>query len=148
MNNILCQQAENHDLHAVAQLAHDLWPDAEVNDLEKEFTDILQSSEQKIFVAKDTDNVIAFVHATLRHDYVEGSTTSPVGYLEGLYVKPEYRNQGIARKLVELSEIWARSLGCTEMGSDTSLDNTVSQQVHEKLGYEKSEVIVAYIKKL
>ena len=34
---------------------------------------------------------IGFAQCTLRNDYVEGSSSSPVGYLEGIYVKDEYR---------------------------------------------------------
>lgn len=34
---------------------------------------------------------------SLRNDYVEG--TSPVPYIEGFYVKSEFRNKSVAKKL-------------------------------------------------
>ena len=63
-----------------------------------------------------------------------------------VYVKEGYRKHGLARKLFEKAEAWAKEKGCTEMGSDTWLWNTNAQQFHEKMGYSKEEVLVHYIK--
>ena len=79
--------------------------------------------------------VIAFAEATLRRDYVNGCTASPVGFLEGLYVDPEFRHRGIARKLCRAVEDWAASLGCSEFASDVHLHNEASQKAHEALGF-------------
>lgn len=59
-------------------------------------------------------------------------TCHPVGYLEGIYVRPEYRRQGWARRLLEAGQDWARSLGCREFASTCSLNNTGSIDFHEK----------------
>ena len=47
------------------------------------------------------------VEVALRSDYVNGTETSPVGFLEGLYVDPACRRQGIAALLVQTAEQWA-----------------------------------------
>ena len=59
-------------------------------------------------------------------------TCHPVGYLEGIYVRPEYRRQGWVRRLLEAGQDWVRSLGCREFASDCSLNNTGSIDFHEK----------------
>lgn len=41
-----------------------------------------------------------FAQCGLRHDYVEGRGSSPVGYLEGIFVEKEYRKQGCAKELL------------------------------------------------
>ena len=51
-------------------------------------------------------------------------------------------------KLLEAAEEWARRQGCVEMASDALLDNHLSQQVHQALGYEVVERSVHFRKAL
>ena len=69
---------------------------------------------------------IAFAHCQLRHDYVEGTESSPVGYLEGIFVEEAYRRKGFAADLLAECERWAREKGCSEFASDCELDNEES----------------------
>lgn len=91
---------------------------------------------------------IGLAEASVRTDYVNGTSSSPVAYLEGLYVRPEARASGVARQLVEAVSEWARSMGCTELASDTQLENLVSQAVHAKLGFVETERAVFFSKPL
>lgn len=87
------------------------------------------------------------VEVALRSDYVNGTDSSPVGFLEGLYVDPAFRKQGIAAMLVYTAEQWVREQGCTEMVSDALLENTDSHAMHRALGFEETERVV-YFRKL
>lgn len=88
------------------------------------------------------------VEVALRTDYVNGTDSSPVGFLEGLYVDPAFRQQGIARLLVKTAEQWVCEQGCTEMASDALLDNTDSHAMHQALGFEETERVVYFRKPL
>src|SRR6476659_8789932 len=102
-----------------------------------------------LFLAREQEGkIIAFAEATLRRDYVNGCSTSPVGFLEGLYVEAPYRGRGLARLLNKALEEWAASLGCTEFASDVLLHNESGQKAHEALGYEETERVVFYAKRL
>jgi len=91
---------------------------------------------------------VGFVGAALRYDYVPGTNSSPVAFLEGIYVVPAARRQGIATRLVaELAE-WARDCGCTDLASDTQLANAASQSVHKALGFSEAERIVCFAQSL
>ena len=61
---------------------------------------------------------LGFVEASKRVDYVNGTSSSPVAFLEGLYVVSTVRRQGVARTLVESVVKWALQEGCTELASD------------------------------
>ena len=77
---------------------------------------------------------------------MNGCSTAPVGFLEGLYVEPAYRGHGLARLLSKALEEWAIGLGCTEFASDVLLHNEAGQRAHEALGYTETERVVFYAK--
>lgn len=100
------------------------------------------------FIARDDQGTaLGFIEASVRSDYVNGTKSSPVGFLEGIYVKPESRREGVANALVQAAMLWARSNGCSEFASDTSLENQISQKMHRRLGFIETERVV-YFKKL
>jgi aminoglycoside 6'-N-acetyltransferase I len=79
---------------------------------------------------------------------VNGTESSPVAFLEGLYVAPAFRRQGIAALLVDQAQQWARERGCTELASDALLDNSASQEMHKALGFTETERVVYFRKPL
>ena len=94
-----------------------------------------------------TPALVGFAEVS-RRAYAEGCETSPVGFLEGWYVVPERRRQGIGRALVAAAEAWARGLGCREFASDAVAENTVSAAAHRALGFEEVAVIRCFRKDL
>ncbi|AUH53090.1 aminoglycoside 6'-acetyltransferase [Chromobacterium sp. ATCC 53434] len=90
------------------------------------------------------NEAIGLIELSLRGDYVNGASSSPVAFVEGLYVAPEHRRAGMAALLLDAAKTWARGHGCAELASDTSLDNLVSQQAHLSLGFEETERVVFY----
>ena len=70
------------------------------------------------------------------------------GFLEGWFVRKDWRRVGIGRMLVAAAEQWASRQGCQEIASDTWIDNETSQRAHEAMGYEVVDRCVNYRKKL
>ncbi len=137
---------EPQDLPAYLPLRTALWPDS-ADQFELEVAEILEAEHLAAFVAEQDGKLVGFAEVSLR-GYAEGCDTSPVGYLEGWYVAPAYRQTGIGRRLVQAAEDWARAKGCTEMASDSELSNTSSHQAHARLGYQEVERIVCFRKAL
>ena len=132
----------------IAELACQLWPDHTVTEMQEEMAEILPQPEAAFFLAYDEEKAIGFAQCQLRHDYVEGTDSSPVGYLEGIYVADGYRKQGIAKDLLTACESWAKSKGCTEFASDCELANTQSLEFHLNVGFEEANRIICFTKKL
>lgn len=130
------------------RMRQELWPYELRENLEGDLDDLLADSDAGIFVASNADGkLVAFIEAGLR-DYGEGCETSPVGYIEAWYVDPHVRGQKLGTELVLAAEGWAREKGMTEMASDTWLDNEVSIAAHLKMGYQETERLVHFMKKL
>ena len=141
-------QASGADASAVAALACELWPEHSAEEMTEETVSLLAREDAAVFLYREQGEGVGFAQCQLRRDYVEGAETSPVGYLEGIYVCEGMRRRGIARRLLSACESWARARGCTEFASDCGLDNTDSQSFHRAAGFEEANRIVAYVKKL
>jgi aminoglycoside 6'-N-acetyltransferase I len=90
---------------------------------------------------------VAFAEVSLR-PYVNGCKSSPVAFLEGLYVDPAWRLQGVARELVRAAEAWGRRAGCAEFASDIHLENHISHATHLALGFAETERVIYFRKAL
>lgn len=131
-----------------AQLALLLWPNHTLEEFVQQMKELIEQSDATIFLAFHNSEAIGFAQCQLRYDYVEGTSSSPVGYLEGLFVKEAYRHQGVAKKLVNCCESWARKKGCLEFASDCELENNESLAMHLKLGFIEANRIICFKKNL
>lgn len=135
------------DSMTLGRLAGCMWVHDPV-ELAAQFADLTASEEAACFLAFEGETAIGFAQCQLRRDYVEGCTTSPVGFLEGIYVAEEARRHGVARALLRACEDWARSAGCTEFASDCEIDNRVSLAWHLNAGFAEANRTIWFAKKL
>ena len=132
------------------RLRQALWPDGAREDHLKEMSSCLADPRRYgQFVAySPTREAVGLAEASLRSDYVNGTESSPVAFLEGLYVVPPARRKGAAAALVAAVCDWARGRGLRELASDAVLENSVSHVVHRALGFEETERVVFFRRKL
>jgi len=124
-----------------------LWNDISDTDLEEIITSH-ELKKDRIFLYIKDDLVIGFINVALRNDYVEGCTSLGVGYIEGVYVCEPYRRNQIAMQLVDHSINFFKKMGITEIGSDTELENEMSQLFHKMIGFKEVSRNVHYIMKI
>lgn len=136
------------DMQALAELAVLLWDSHSVEELKEEFTEIYAGGNAQFFLKYEADKPVGFAQCQLRHDYVEGTESSPVGYLEGIFVKEEYRRRGYARELLAACEEWSKEVGCWEFASDCELDNADSLRFHLRMGFVEANRIICFTKPL
>ena len=143
----MIRKADIKDAAAISRLACQLWPDNEPEDMEEEFAALLSKPDAAVFLAAEGE-AIGFAQCQLRRDYVEGTDSSPVGYLEGIFIREEYRRKGIAKQLLKACEDWAGEQGCTEFASDCELTNYDSFRFHLALGFLEANRIICFTKKI
>jgi aminoglycoside 6'-N-acetyltransferase I len=121
-----------------------MWPQA--RDVQyREIDEILAREDYAGFLARDAGGrAVGFAEAALRNDYVSDCDFYPVGFLEGIYVAPDMRREGVARALVEAVAAWSRAKGCRELASDATIDNFASHQMHAALGFDETARVVFF----
>ncbi len=144
----MINRATEKDVSIISQMAIMMWEDNTIESLFKEFSKIINNENSVIFLNLIDNEVIAFAQCQLRHDYVEGTDSSPVGYLEGIFVKKEYRKQGYAKQLLARCEQWAKEKGCKEFASDCEIINESSLEFHMIMGFIEANRIICFTKKL
>src|SRR5262245_51464183 len=113
-SRVRIRQVEPDDLTSWITLRAALWPEQSREELAAsaaQFFSALKSGPgtmpEVVFVALDTEAaspaLVGFAEVS-RRLYAEGCETSPVGFLEGWYVMPEYRRRGVGRALVDACE--------------------------------------------
>ena len=108
----------------------------------------MATRQSMVLVAEREDGRLGgFLEAGTR-SYAEGCSSSPVGYIEGWWVDPDLRRTGVGGLLVAVAEAWARSRSLSEIASDSELTNEPGQVAHRALGYQETERLVCFRKKL
>jgi aminoglycoside 6'-N-acetyltransferase I len=128
-----------------------LWPHHSVEEHFEELTGSLCESPGNFFgfVARlSGGDIVGFAEASLRIDYVNGCSSSPVLFLEGIYVEPAYRRQKVGKALLDAVRACGKLSGCTEFASDASLDNLESHAFHAALGFEETQRVVFFRQRL
>ena len=142
------RKAEAKDLPILGELACGLWPHHTPDAMRAEMAETLEMPDAAFFLAFAEKTAVGFARCQLRHDYVEGTDSSPVGYLEGIYVLPGHRRQGIAKALLSACESWAKSMGCREFASDCELTNKDSLRFHLNVGFRETNRIICFVREL
>jgi aminoglycoside 6'-N-acetyltransferase I len=127
-----------------------LWTDATPDDHRAYMAISLAQPERflQLMMYDEKHAPIGFIEGSIRSDYVNGTESSPVGFVEGVYVVPSWRRKGVARQLFAAIGDWAKARGCRELASDALLANEASQRAHRALGFEETERVVYFSRPL
>lgn len=144
----MIKRARTDDLETLAELAVVMWKKHSITELFNEFSEVMANGKSVFFLKYEKGLPVGFAQCQLRYDYVEGTSTSPVGYLEGIFVKEGYRNKGYAKELLAECETWARESGCHEFASDCEIGNTNSFCFHKAMDFIEANRIICFTKTL
>jgi len=142
---ITYRRATLGDINAVSNMLCILY-EMNYDEVLEENEQLFADTNQAFFLALDGDKPVGVSHGSLRREYVNGTNDDLKGYLEAIYVLPEYRLGGIAAEIVKITERWAGMNGCREMASDCLIENTGSYRFHLKNGFEETERCIFFLK--
>ena len=143
----MIRRAMAQDRDTWAKLRMELWPSCSLERHQLEMDQLLRSAGV-VALAIISGEAVGFAEVSIRRDYVEGTDSGPVPYLEGWYVAAAYRGQGIGTALLAFSEQWARDHGYVEIASDAEIHNHESIRLHIGHGFTEVGRNVHFVKKL
>lgn len=132
------------------EMRAELWPgsrDDHAREISQFFAGQSREPLAVLLAIDDEGRAAGFVELSI-HPYAEGCSTHEVAFVEGWYVRPSARRRGIGRALIDASEAWARSRGCSEIASDAEADNVESAAAHRAAGFQEAGLIRCFCKAL
>ncbi|EPL4030503.1 aminoglycoside N-acetyltransferase AAC(6')-Il [Enterobacter hormaechei] len=147
----LVRPVETTDSASWLSMRCELWPDGTCQEHQSEIAEFLSGKVARpaavlIAVAPDGE-ALGFAELSIR-PYAEECYSGNVAFLEGWYVVPSARRQGVGVALVKAAEHWARGRGCTEFASDTQLTNSASTLAHLAAGFTEVAQVRCFRKPL
>jgi aminoglycoside 6'-N-acetyltransferase I len=139
------------DTNGWLRMRQALWPDGSLaqhrRDIDRYFAGDRREPMEVLLALTAKSVTVGFAELSIRN-IVDGCATDRVAYLEGWYVVPESRRNGIGQALIQAAEQWAIRQGCTEFGSDSEIDNDVSHAAHLRSGFQETGRVRTYRKQL
>ncbi len=146
MNDLRIERCRDTDAAGWLELRKALWPDTPRARHRYEMQARIDDPERyAVFLAYAPGGAaLGFAEVSLRMEPVSGTKSSPVAFLEGIFVTDRERRHGVGRRLVDAVLVWAALRGCRELASDALLANSVGQRVHRALGFSETERVVFF----
>ena len=116
---MIIRPVEPSDASAWETMRQDMWPEdpeSHAREIAAFFEGTL-AEPQAVFVVQDGSALLAVMELSIRDD-LDNFKGKRVGYVEGLYVIPAFRGQGIVRSLLRTAREWAQKNGCDAFASD------------------------------
>jgi aminoglycoside 6'-N-acetyltransferase I len=138
---IQIRSATAGDADAWLRMREALWPHLDggshAGEIQHYFQGKLRMPLEVLLAVDQSGAAVGFAELSIR-SYAEECESDRVAYLEGWYVEPRFRRRGVGRALIAAAEDWGMRQGCTEFASDAELDNELSAQAHQALGFEET----------
>ncbi len=123
-----------HDIPSWIEMRADLWPDCPLQKHTEEINEQLNSPQTlQGFILLKNYQPVGFIEAAIHQN--AHNTYGRAGYIEGWFIKEEFRLNGHGKQLVQAVEQWSIALGCEQIASDVEDFNVGSFFAHTKLGY-------------
>ncbi|HEY9887921.1 MAG TPA: GNAT family N-acetyltransferase [Candidatus Obscuribacterales bacterium] len=101
----------------------------------------LEKGDSTILVAQTVDDLAGF---TQLYPSFSSVSMKPIWILNDLFVDEAHRGQGVAKRLIEAAETFARNSGAISMVLETQITNTSAQALYEARGYRRDTEFYHY----
>lgn len=99
--------------------------------------------ESRIYVAVNEDEK-RFYGFTQLYPSFTSLSMKRIWILNDLFVRPDFRKQGVAKALIERTATLARSMDAKYVALSTAIDNKNAQKLYESLGFIRDEEFYHY----
>lgn len=95
---------------------------------------LVLSPEAEVIVAEVGTEIVGSGYAQLRSakDYLKHERFAYLGFM---YVKPEFRGQGVNKMVLDALVAWSKSQGIAEIRLEVYAENIAAKRAYEKAGF-------------
>lgn len=140
-------QSERSAWERMREMLWPVQPGEHAGEIDRYFAGNLAEPVEVLLAFNERGEAIGFIELSIRA-YAEGCSSDRVAFIEGCYVEPAERRSGVGAALVRAAESWARSQGCSDLASDTEIDNHASIAAYLALGFTDAGTIRCFKKSL
>jgi len=137
---------DTKNLNEFTNLSLMLFPEHKFEEELASYRESFETPGEAGFLYQKNNQYIGMLHLSIRNDYVNGTDTSPVVFVEAIYVLPDYRKLGIGKELLNYAETYAKQKGITQLASDCLIDNHASELFHKSCGFREEERVICFVK--
>lgn len=105
---------------------------------------VLCDDNQKIFVAEIEHLVVGYVHAT-KNDLLYANSMVNI---MGVAVLEEYRHNGIATKLMDSVEEWAKNICADAIRLTSGKEREEAHKFYDNVGFERKKEQINFVRRL
>jgi len=139
-------KSDASNLKQFTELSIKLFPNNNFDEEYHEYEKCFKENNQMGFLFQESNQYVGMMHLSIRNDYVNGTDTSPVVYVEAIYVLPDYRKMGIGKAFIDYAEAFAKEKGIAQLASDCLIDNHSSEAFHKSCGFREEERVICFVK--
>ena len=139
-----------NDIETWAAMRNRLWPDSidvHRQELAAFFRGDFPLIDTGLGLVLANGQLVGFAELSIR-SHVDSVPEANIPYLEGWFVEPEFRNQGLGLQLMEAAQQWAKDQGANYFASDVECDNEGSINAHKRFGFEAQGCSIGFLKRL
>lgn len=108
-----------------------------------EIREALTNYNKIVFIDYENEIPVAFAQCSLKDEDVK-----PTGYLEHMFIKKNYQNKGIAKRLLNKCEAWAKDKGCEKFTATCNVDDKHTMDLYNYSGFSEVSKIAYFSKEL
>jgi len=139
-------KADETNLKEWAEMSTLLFPELTYDEAYKECENWLLDKNEIGLLYKIDGKYAGFMNIAVRKDYVNGTDSSPVVFIEAIYVLPQYRKAGIGKEFIKYAEDFAKEQNISQIASDCLIDNSQSEAFHKSCGFIEKERVICFVK--
>ena len=106
--------------------------------VEEWFENIVNDKSNIIIVAKEDDLIVGYLFCKII-TVDDDPTLESEALIDGLYVEDEFRNKGIATKLIEAAKKWCREQNVKYININVFDENSIALNLYYKMGFKDLE---------
>ena len=136
------------DADDIASLLVERTPDMSIAETAARVRHELRKKSSRFLLGRHAGAPVCCAQISFRHEYVEGTSSSPVAYVESLIVGDRYRGKGCSSITIRACERYALACGCSEIATDCIYDDLDSRQFLNGVGFTEANTITCFVKSL